>query len=243
MRTSVYLTHDDYIRSIKFAMKLWYAGKPVGDWRSTGTRRGLGQYVTDHTQGKLAEIAFAKLLQENWAIKAELDFDIHPGTQTIDTGDLVAIEASGVKMKPGIKVDIKATKPTSLWAMVDLKEFSNRRYDAYIWIKVSLPLNHLAKPIFDAVRNGNLMEIEAKVPTLKEIKAELAGFAYREDIEGQGLFAGGWRKIQKGETVCDPDRPKRQLFSAKTDNYASLIKKLRKSEVEWQELLHKITGA
>lgn len=97
MEKSAPLKHDEYKKSIKFAMKLWYAGKPKGDWRNTGTRRDIGKYITDHALGKLAEIAFAKFLEVNWGIEAELDFDVHPGALAIDRGDLATVEISGTK--------------------------------------------------------------------------------------------------------------------------------------------------
>ncbi|MEM2914414.1 MAG: hypothetical protein QXH91_03305, partial [Candidatus Bathyarchaeia archaeon] len=184
--------------------------------------------------GKLAEIAFAKFLERNWAIKAKLDFDIHPGA-SIDRGDLVSIEIGGIKSIPGIKVDMKSTKPRSAWAMVDLKEFENRRYDAYVWVKVDLPLNHLARPIFEAVRNGNVAEIESMIPALKEISAEIACFAWRDEVEK-------WREFRKGEVVFDPNKPSKRLFSAKTDNKACPVNELRSADSELENLVRKITG-
>jgi len=44
--TTIKLSHDDYKNAVKFAMKLWYAGKPKGDWRSTGTKRDVGKHTT-----------------------------------------------------------------------------------------------------------------------------------------------------------------------------------------------------
>lgn len=233
MERIIPLSYAEYSKSIKFAMKLWYAGKPKGDWRSTGTKRDIGKYITDHVLGKLAEIAFAKFLERNWKIKAELDFDIHPGTLTIDRGDLTVVEVDGVKRMPQIKPDVKSTKSGSLWAMVDLTEFNNRRYDAYIWVKVDLPLNHLARPIFEAVRSGNLGEIEEMVPALEKVDAEIMGFAYRDDVEK-------WREFNRGEAVFDPEKPKRKLFTAKTDNKAVPINELRNSSSEWNELVQKM---
>jgi len=236
MKRTVHLNRDDYKKSIKFAMMLWHAEKSKDEWRSTGIKRDIGKYITDHALGKLAEIAFAKFLEINWGIKAELDFDVYPGAFTIDRGDLAFIEISGTKKMPEIQVDIKSTKLGSVWAMVDLTEFNNRRYDAYIWVKVGLPLNRLAWPIFEAIRDGNLAEIEYAVPTLEKIDAEITGFAYRKEIEK-------WREIYRGEAVIDPTNAEKMLFTAKTDNKACPIHKLRNADSEWSGLTQKITGA
>lgn len=235
LKTKIKLFHGDYKEAVKFAVKLWYAGKPKGDWRSTGTLRDLGKYITDHSIGKLAEIAFVRFLEVNWGIKAKLDFDIHPGTSSTDSGDLVKINCNGTDVKPIINIDVKSTKMGSLWAMVDLREFNNRRYDAYVWVKVDLPLNHLARPIFEAVRNGNMREIDRLIPSLEIIDAEVVGLAWREEVES-------WREFKKGERVLDPSNPKRKLFTAKTDNKACPIDQLRNSKNDWEELIEKLCG-
>jgi len=233
MKRAVVLTREDYKKSVKFALSLWYAGKPKGDWRITGTKRDLGGYITNWAEGKLAEVAFGKFLESNWGVKAELDFGVYPGAQAVDRGDIVAVEIGGVKQTPGIKIDVKSTKPASLWAMVDLREFNSRHYDAYVWVKVGLPLNHLARPVFEAVKNRNLTEIESRIPSLEQINAEIAGFAYREEVEK-------WRVFRRGEAVPDPARPKKKLFTPKTDNKAAPLTSLRNSDEEWRELVGKI---
>jgi len=138
-------------------------------------------------------------------------------------------------MEPKISIDVKSTKTHSLWAMTDLREFNNRKYYGYVWVKVDLPLNHLAQPIFEAVRNGNMKNIEELVPSLEIIDAEVVGFAWRKDVEK-------WREFRKGETVFNPNNPKRRLFSAKTDNKACPINRLRGSKNEWEKLVQRLCG-
>lgn len=235
LTTKIKLSHGNYKEAVKFAMKLWYAGKPKGDWRSTGTQRDIGKYITDHSIGKLAEIAFARFLVVNWGIRAKLDFDIHPGALSIDSGDLAEISCNGTNIKPLINIDVKSTKMGSLWAMVDLQEFNNRKYDAYVWVKVDLPLNHLARPIFEAIRNGNMEEVDKLIPSLEIIEAKVIGFAWREEVEN-------WREFKKGERVFDPNSPERKLFTAKTNNKACPIYQLRNSKNDWKELIERLCG-
>lgn len=232
--TAIKLSHGDYKKAVKFAMKLWYAGKPKGDWRSTGTQRNIDKYITDHYIGKLAEMAFAKFLEVDWKISAKLDFDVHPGSLSVDSGDLVEIDCYGNNIKPQISINVKSTKINSLWAMVDLHQFSNRKYDVYVWVKVDLPLNHLGCPIFNAVRNGNMEEIEKLITSLEIIDAEVIRFAWRKEIEED------WREFKKGESVLDPNNLKRKLFTAKTDNKACPIRHMKKSKGDWKELMKKL---
>lgn len=229
------LSYEDYNQVLKFAIKLWYAGKPKGDWRSTGTKRDIGKYITDTSIGKLAEIAFKKFLEKNWEIRSEIDFNIYPGSSNIDRGDLVKVNCHGMIIEPQIKIDVKSTKPGSLWAMIDAREFTKRKYDAYVWIKVDLPLNHLARPIFEAVRNNNMQEIEQLIPSLETINAEVAGFAWREDVEK-------WKEFKKGEHTYDPNDPKKKLFDLKTDNKACPINGLNNSKDDWTKLIEQLCG-
>ena len=152
-----------------------------------------------------------------------------------DRGDIVAVEIEGVKRTPGIKIDVKSMKPASLWAMVDLREFNSRRYDAYVWVKVGLPLNHLARPVFEAVKNRGLTEIESRISSLEQVNAEVAGFAYREEVEK-------WRVFRRGEVVPEPARFKKRLFTAKTDNKAAPLSDLRNSDEDWKGPVGKILG-
>lgn len=120
--------------------------------------------------------------------------------------------------------------------MIDLQEFNNRKYDAYVWVKVRLPLHHLARPIFEAVRNSNMKEIEALIPSLEVVDSEIIGFAYRDDIDR-------WDEFKKGDSVFDPSNPKKKLFDVKKDNKACPISQLRSSENDWKELVERICGA
>ena len=61
--------------------------------------------------------------------------------------------------------------------MIDSRKFENRKYDVYVWVKVGLPLNHLARPIFGAVRNGNVKELEKLIPSPEIIHVEVIDFA------------------------------------------------------------------
>lgn len=243
METKFVLTSEDYKKAVKFAMKLYYTnGKPRGDWRNTGTQRGLGTYITDFAIGKLAEIGFSKFLKINWAMEASLDFNIYPGGQTTDKGDILSVKSGGVEKTPSLKVDVKATKPNSKWAMLDKKEFENRPYGAYAWVKINLRPDHIARPIYEAVRNGNLQEIADKIPKTEEIECNIQGYLYRDEATTKGII------FNKGDEVYDPysrigprSGKRKRMFFAKTDNIAITFETLKNSEEDWQEFIKKLT--
>ncbi|MCL0094454.1 hypothetical protein M1N58_00950 [Dehalococcoidales bacterium] len=197
----------------------------------------MGDYITDHASGKLAEITFCRFLQANWNLKAEADFEIYPGARAVDKGDIACVEIDGAFKAPP-PIDVKTTKPGSKWAFVELREFERRAYRIYVWVLVDLPLAHLAKPVYEAVRNKNLAEIEAYISQLadqlKEIKAEAAGFKYREELEAEG------EEFEKGDEVWDPEDPSRLLFTARAGNIGVPIAVLRNSESDWKELIENL---
>lgn len=63
-------------------------------------------------------------------------------------------------------------------------------------------LNYIARPIFDAVQNGNMEEIEKLIPSLEIIDAEVIGFVWRKEIEKKQM------KFKKDEGVFDTSNPK-----------------------------------
>lgn len=173
--------------------------------------------------GEACGISFCKFLKANWSVKAKIDFSIRLGSQAVDSGDLFCIEYLGFRRSPGLKIDVKSTTEKSKWAVVDLREFNNRYCDAYVWAVVFLTQDRLARPIFNAVRNGNLTEIEHLIPSISELNAQIAGFSYREDLSGL-------KEIRRGQKVFDPDKPSKALITDKTENKALSIKSLINKE-------------
>lgn len=88
---------------------------------------------------------------------------------------------------------------------MNFAELNKRCYDAYAWAKVALPLNHLSRPVLEAMRNEKLVEVGIKVPALKKTDAEVVGFECRGAVEE-------WKVTCGGETIFDPDNPKRGAF-------------------------------
>jgi hypothetical protein len=215
--TAVELNADDYVAAVKFALKMWFSGKSTTEWRGS-VRRGFGEYLEDFVPGKLAEVAFCRFLVEAFGLRAQPNFEVYPGIRQIDQGD-VGFVLSGREIKY-LSIDVKATKPTARWACLDEKEFRNRPYKAYVWALLELPVGHLAGLVYEAVRNGNLEELGEDIrrlgESLRSIKAELAGFALREDLERDGVV------FPKGSYLYDP-ATRRRLVQCRADNRCLLL--------------------
>lgn len=229
MAGKVELDLGDYRQCMFFALRMWYiGGKSTLDWRRAG-RRDIGDYLNDHMQGKLAELAFARLLLKRWGIEAGIDFEICPGIQVVNESDLRWITINGKRRKPQTKIDVKATTPRSKYLLIDAREFENRHYDAYVLVVLDLPRDHLIR--FFASQLDLPGDLREKVEPLSSVAAEILGFAYRRDIETRG------RLFKRGEWLIDPERPKKRLVLLKVDNYGLAISELRRKEEEWEQLV------
>jgi len=223
---------DDYFGCMLFALRMWYFGKKSTlDWRKAG-RRDIGKYINDHLQGKLAELSFAKMLQQKYGIGAEIDLEIRPGMHIVNQTDLKSICVGGERRRPKIGIDVKATTPKSKYLLIDAQEFSDRRYDAYVLVFVDLPRDHLIR--FLATRMELPADLREAVQPLSSINANVLGFAYRSDIEKKG------KTFKAGEWLPDPDNPKRRLIQLKVDNYGLPISSLRSREEDWKKLVEQL---
>jgi len=228
----VVLNLDEYRECMLFALRMWYGGgKSTLDWRRAG-RRDIGDYMSDHMQGKLAEVGFAKMLRDRYGISAEVDLEVHPGIQVVNETDIKMVTVRGERRRPRIKIDVKATTPKSKYFLVDSREFQNRRYDAYVLVLVDLPKDHLVRFIADKIELPP--DLKKLVTPLNTIDVNILGFAYREDIETRGNL------YRAGESLADPENPKRKLVQLKVDNYGFPITELRTGDRDWDDLANKL---
>lgn len=214
---------------------LYYSKKKgIIDFRDTGTRRDIGKYSSDQTYGKLGEIAFSKFLKKKFDISTGVDFNLYPGQGAVDKSDIHWVKINGKKIPPPVMIDVKGTKPTSKYFLVAEKEFKTRRYDAYVMVLIDMPQDQLIRIAAPSlIIPEKLREI---IPDFGKIKAEIAGFSYRKDIEKKG------KKYGAGTDLYDPEKPKRKLFTLKVDNRGFPVPNLRSSDKDWDSLAKKIVS-
>ena len=239
----VALTEEDYLKCTAFSLGMWYSEKAKGDWRRA-KQRDIGDYINDHGGGKLAEIAFCRFL-ENFGLKGEPNFEIYPGPREVDRGgDIWRLFKAAEEVQPRIAVDVKKTKPNSRYFLVDEREFQNRRYDAYVSVLVSMPLDHLAAFIAPRLKDHldrlkvvgeSAVETAQKIQdmaadTLSRLEAEMAGFVWRTDLEEEGVI------YTAEEGLPHPDHPERKLTDLTVDNRGFPIIQLRNWRSDWESL-------
>lgn len=105
---------------VQHAMELYWDG-------STPTKRlddregssKFTRFVNARIEGKLSEVAFTQLLEQQFDVRATVDFRIYGDYETTDTGDLQHLLGPGdIEYPPGVEFDLKKTKPWNSWLAI-----------------------------------------------------------------------------------------------------------------------------
>ncbi len=201
------ITKGDYDECLKFILKLRYLwGGATIDFASSGVKRDIGKYIHDHIGGKLAEIAVKKFLKQKYNLNVELGFEKYTSAEDFMLGDIEkVIKNDGTKVSPKLKVEIKATKPSSRWWLISDSEFDSREYDVYILVVIDLPLDHIIRFFKDNLKLDN-SELEKAIPDFGTIDAEIKGIVLRDEFKSNTL------KFNAGDSVFETEifeaRPK-----------------------------------
>ena len=180
------LSGDDYARCVDFALAMHFRGYVLSDW-GTGRQREFGQKLSNWVRGQLGEIGFKYFCRDRLGLEIELDFDMH---DEIVPQDVLSITKNGVAKKPVNKIGIKASKPKSSFLVLSPNEveLEERLSDIYVFTRVDLPDDHLLriahKEIRELVKNQQHYHLYEKfIPRFQNINVEVAGFAYKNDLD------------------------------------------------------------
>ena len=153
----------------------------------------------------------------------KLDFSINQAG--VPAQDIVefAVKRKGMRSAYNptkLKVSIKTSKMKNIWLAVPESEYDNpaRSSDVYVFVRVDLPLNHLARFGRESELFSRLKNI---IPEFEDVEAEIAGFAWKEDLEHK------------------PDGIKEA--SIQRPQYALSSGRLRRSDSDWQDFISKLT--
>jgi len=179
------ITAEDYRKVLEFILKLWYLwGGVKGDFRSSGRERDLGQYIHDHMAGKLAEIGVQKLIQERGK-RVKISLEQYQNREDLGLPDIEGVYENDALREPRVQTEIKDTKSDNAWWTIPWHEWTNRPKDAYMFVKVSLPLDHLVE-YFRGGLIGMPAELMNAIPNLSGVKAEISAVYFRSDLESRG---------------------------------------------------------
>lgn len=187
------LSPQEYAKCLDFALAIHFRGYSSIDFGSP-RQREFGQKVANWIRGQLGELAFANFCREKLGFDIELDFEMHP---KIVPQDVIAIIKNGKKITPHNRIAIKATKHTNVSLVLGRNEveLSNRQSDVYVFVRVNLPDDHLLRigrnEIVGILKNQQHYDLyKDKIEELKNIQTEIAGFAYRQDLELSDTIPG-----------------------------------------------------
>ena len=213
------LSTEEYAKCLDFALAIHFRGYASIDW-GTARQREFGQKVSNWVRGQLGELGFAHFCHERLGFDVELDFEMH---EDIVPQDVLAIIKNGERKPPVHKIAVKATKPrnASLVLSRNEVELPNRQSDVYVFTRVDLPDDHLLRisqqEILSILRNQQHFNLyKDKIQPLNSIKCEVAGFAYRKDLELSDTIPG---------------------YQFDSERYVKHTGKLRRTLAEWREAI------
>lgn len=195
----VSITMKEYEQCLNFGLKMAYNLKNTAGTGIRGVRSKM-QTADDFTFGVLAEIGFQKFVKEKFRIDINLDLDVH--TEKITPQDIISITESNFERPCNFKVAIKSSKIKSCFNIIKPLEYEddNRNSDIYVFIRVSLPDDHIFSYLNEKHKIFNGATFERQISNLNEIQIWVCGFNRREDfkraneIPGQ-KFDDGYRYI------------------------------------------------
>lgn len=105
---------------VEHAMELYWDGSTPTkrlDERDDSSR--FTRFVNARIEGKLTEVAFTQLLEDQFNVGAAVDYRIYGDYTTTDNGDLqYLVDDAGEHYEPGVEFDLKKTKPWNSWLAV-----------------------------------------------------------------------------------------------------------------------------
>lgn len=220
---TINLTIDEYETCFEFAIKMVYGGLALNGIRGQRTEV---QAADDVILGILAEHGVKKFLSQKFQTEINLDEEVHPGE--ITPQDFHEIKEGDAFRKPRLGVGIKASKMKNAFLVLGANEVESheRKSDAYVFVRVGLPSDHLFRILrnhsfFARVRKFLEENIRfKKIKALENIPVWICGFSYIEELERVTEIPG--QEFTNGH------------------RYVKSVARLRNSDEDWKKLIAKL---
>ena len=165
------LTTEEISQCIDFSARSARSQQQIEFGQHDTARRSMREIARDNCIGKLAEVAFSKLMKQRFCLDIPLDFNIYP-RGVWDEADAII---------NGWRIDIKATRPGAKWMLIE-------------WNKLNFRVNE-KKPTHVFVMAVTAWDRENDTPTGE---VEFVGFASRRRLKSG---VPGTYTIRKGECL------------------------------------------
>ena len=113
------LTEEEIRRCVEFAYKCAGNQQRIEFGQRDTAERDVPEIGRDNLIGKIAEVAFAKMLRKRYHIDIDLDFNLYPRGEW-DRQDMVI---------NGWKIDVKGTKNNGRWMLIEWSKLNFRQRD------------------------------------------------------------------------------------------------------------------
>jgi hypothetical protein len=224
--------------AIQHGMELWWDG-------STPTKRlderegssKFTRFVNSRIEGKMAEVAFSKLLKNRFGVNSSVDWRIYGEYTTTDDGDLQhIIDDTGEQYDLGTDLEIKKTKPWNSWLAIRSEIYEKVPDDAPI-VLTKLRIEDELK--VDEWKDANEWDDVDTDGVFRDRLLEFADNNYPLDVE----FVGAVYKpeftdyFNKGDKLYRPGSGETMGPPLKRPNYGIHVDEMPDSPSRWNAVV------
>lgn len=116
---NIILTPQELQGCTEFSCRSASTQQSVEFGQHTTKARPISEIARDNLIGKIAEVAFSKMMKENYGIEVPLDFNYYPRGQW-DNQDAVI---------NGWRIDVKGTRKGGHWMLIEWNKLNFRQWD------------------------------------------------------------------------------------------------------------------
>lgn len=116
---NIYLTESELEKCREFSLISARSQQAIEFGQRTTKARSVNEIARDNLIGKIAEVAFGKMMKENYGIDVPLDFNYYPRGQW-DNQDAVI---------NGWRIDVKGTRKGGQWMLIEWNKLNFRQRD------------------------------------------------------------------------------------------------------------------
>ncbi|MDD4877607.1 MAG: excisionase family DNA-binding protein [Candidatus Nanoarchaeia archaeon] len=175
----VKLDKADFLKALKFAIRINYAGHTRADF-GTSRQRSVTQAVENWTQGVLAELALVKFIKEKFNVRLEPEFRVFE--DTIVGQDIINVIRGSISNPARKGVSVKSGKKNGMILIVPVNEVerTERVSDFYVFVRVIFSSDFILRLL---KTHPDLSDVKDIIPDFDSIEAEIAGYCLRNELE------------------------------------------------------------
>lgn len=242
LKANIRVERDVLPIAIRHGMELWWDGStPTHRLDDRDGSSQFTRFVNGRIEGKLAEVAFSKLLYDNFGVRSKVDWRIYGDYEVTDEGDLQhLLDEDGNEVPLGVDVDIKKTKPWNSWLAVREEIFRNIDKDAPVILTKLRIEDDIQLDQWDSTDDW------ATVDSDQEFRNRLLTFAddmFPLDVEFVGTaYPDEFNEsFDKGDRLYDPVTGKDIGPPLKRSNEGIFVENLDCRAIRWNRIVHELT--